>query len=176
MACQFPMVNFVTLIPPHIQQTPQSPTAMPHSSKIKINTFCILLVINQTHDKAVNTNDNFWTITTLQNNKKFYIICLQFSYSLALHFPYDIIYLLDGCKANTITFVLPSNNQLSIDSIIKGSENKLGFNRSYSKIDNFSLMQSLNISSINDIMLQALAPKIPKMEHLSVFSINNTLT
>ena len=36
-------------------------------------------------------------------------------------------------------------------------ENKLGFNRSYSKINNFILMQSLNISSLTDNGLQALA-------------------
>ena len=67
-------------------------------------------VINQTHDKAVNINDIFWAISTLESNKKLYITCLQFSYLLALRFPYDIIYLPDGCEANAITFLLPSNN------------------------------------------------------------------
>ena len=61
----------------------------------EINTFCTLSVINQTHDKAVNINDNLWAISTLENNKKLYITCFQFSYSLALHFPYDIICLPD---------------------------------------------------------------------------------
>ena len=45
---------------------------------------------------------------------------------ITLHFPYDIIYLPDGCKANAITFVLPSNNKLNVDSIMEAPENKLG--------------------------------------------------
>ena len=107
----------------------------------KINIFCTLSAINKTHDKAVNINDNFEAISTLENNKKLYITCLQFSYSLALCFPYDIIHLPDRCEANAVTSVLPSNNWLNVDSIIKASENKLGFNSSYSKLDHFSLMQ-----------------------------------
>ena len=55
-------------------------------------------------------------------------------------------------------------------------ESKLGFNRSYSKIDNFSLMQFLNISSLTDDSLQNLANKITEMKHMSVLSINNTLS
>ena len=138
-----PMVNFVTLMPPCILWTPQSPAAMHYFSKNrnKINIFCTLSAINKTHDKAVNINDNFEAISTLENNKKLYITCLQFSYSLALCFPYDIIHLPDRCEANAVTSVLPSNNWLNVDSIIKASENKLGFNSSYSKLDHFSLMQ-----------------------------------
>ena len=71
---------------------------------IKINTFCTLSVINQTHDKAVKINGNIWVISTLENDKKLCITCLQFSYVIALQFPYDIIYLPDGCEANAITF------------------------------------------------------------------------
>ena len=37
-------------------------------------------------------------------------------------------------------------------------------------------MQSLNISSLTDDTLQNSANKIPEMKHVSVFSINNTLT
>ena len=94
--------------------------------------FCTLSIINQTQDKAININENFWAISTLESNQKLYIICLQFSYSLALQFSYDVIYLPDGCEANAITFILPSNNQLNIDSSITASENRLGFNRLYS--------------------------------------------
>ena len=43
-------------------------------SKEKINKFCILSVINQTQDDAINIIDNFWAITTFQNNKKLYIL------------------------------------------------------------------------------------------------------
>ena len=50
----------------------------------KINTFYTLSVINQTHDKAVNINDNFRVILTLENTRKLYIICLHFSYLIAL--------------------------------------------------------------------------------------------
>ena len=84
-------------------------------NKDKINKFCILSIINQMQDPAINMN-NFWAISTLQNNKKLYITCLQYSYSISLHFPYDIIYLLERCRANAVTFVLPSNNQLNVDS------------------------------------------------------------
>ena len=45
---------------------------------------------------------------------------------------------------------------------------KLGSNRSYSKINNFSLIQSLNISSLNDDSLQNIANKIPEMKHICV--------
>ena len=51
--------------------------------KIKINNACILSVINQTPDKTLNINSNFWAISTLQDNKKLHIACLQFSYSLS---------------------------------------------------------------------------------------------
>ena len=44
------------------------------------------------------------------------------------------------------------------------------------KINNFSLMQSLNISSLTDDNLKNSANKIPEMNHMSVFSISNTLT
>ena len=108
----------------------------------------ILSVINQTQDKAININDNFWTISTLQYDKKSHITCLQFSYTIKLSFPYDIIYLPDGCEANVISFVLPSNNKLHVETSIGTPQYKLGFNRYYSKIDNFSLLQSLNLSSL----------------------------
>ena len=91
--------------------------------------------------------------------KKLYTTCLQYSYSISLHFPYNIIHLPDGCEANVITFVLPSNNRLNIDSIMESTENKSGFNRSYSKINNFSLMQSLQISSLTDENLKAYLTK-----------------
>ena len=45
-------------------------------------------------------------------------------------------------------------------------EYKLGFNRSNSKINNFILMQSLNISSLTDNKLHVLANKIPEMKHV----------
>ena len=144
-------------------------------NKDKINKFCILSVINQTQDAAININDNFLAISTLQNNKKIYITCLQHSYSIALHFPYDIIYLPNRCEANGITFVLLSNNQLNVDSIVEATENELGFNRSYSKINNFSLMQSLDISSLTDDNLKSIANEILEMKHMSVFRINITL-
>ena len=93
-----------------------------------MNKFCILSVINQTQDEAFNINDNFWAISTLHDNKKLYITCLQHSYFIKLYFPYNIIYLPDGCEANAITFVLPSNNKLNVEPIIETPEYKLGFN------------------------------------------------
>ena len=68
-------------------------------------------------DEAVNINDNFWSISTLYDNEKVYITCLQYSYSIKLHFPYDIVYLPNGCEGNAITFVLPSNNKLNLEPI-----------------------------------------------------------
>ena len=76
----------------------------------KIYKLCTRSVINQTQDKAVNINDNFWAISTLESNKKLYITCLQFSYSLTLCLPYDIIYLPGGYEAKAITSILSSNN------------------------------------------------------------------
>ena len=87
------------------------------------------------------------------------------------------MYLPNDCEANAITFVLPSNNKLNVEPITEEPEYRLGFNRSYSKkINNFSLMQSLNISSLTDNRLDVLSIKIPEMKHMSIFSINNTLT
>ena len=43
-----------------------------------------------------------------------------------------MIYLLDGCEANAITFVLPSNNKLNVEPITETPEYKLGFNMKYS--------------------------------------------
>ena len=45
---------------------------------------------------------------------------------IKLHFPYEIIYLPNGCEANAITFVLPSNNKLNVESSIEATEYKLG--------------------------------------------------
>ena len=136
--------------------------------KDKINTFCTLSFINQTKDETININNNFWAISTMKNNRQLYITCFQYNYSISLHFPYDIVYLPDGCEANAFTFVLPSNNRLNVDSIIKTMENKLGFNRSYSEIDNFSIMQTLDISSTSDKTLISLADKILEMKHILV--------
>ena len=74
---------------------------------------CILSVINQTHDEAINITENVWAISTLQDDE-IVIPCLQFSYTIKLHFPYDIIYLPDGCEANAISFILPFNNKLHV--------------------------------------------------------------
>ena len=130
-------------------------------AKVKINNFCILSVINQMQDEALNINDNFWAISALQDNKKLYITCLQCSYTTKLHFPYDTIYLPNSCEANALNFVLSSNNKLNIESSIEAIEHKLGCNRLYSKINYFSLMQSFIVSSLMD-------DKTPKMKHVSI--------
>ena len=123
----------------------------------------------------INNNDNFWAISLLQDNKKLYITCLQYSYNIKLHFPHDIIYLPNSCETNAITFVLPSNNKLNVKPSIEVTEYKLGFNRSNSKINNSIFKQSLNISSLFDNKLQILDNKIPKMKHVSIFNINSML-
>ena len=86
-------------------------------NKDRINKFCILSVVNQTQDEAININDNFCSISTLQDNKNLCITCLQFSYLIKLCLPYDIIYIPNGCEANAITFILPSNNKLHVEPI-----------------------------------------------------------
>ena len=75
-----------------------------------------------------------------------------------------------------IAFVLPSNNNLDVEPSIEATEYKLGFNRSYSKMDNFSFMQSLNISSLTDNKLHILANKFLEIKHVSLFDINSVLT
>ena len=101
-------------------------------------------------------------IFTLQDDKKLYITCLQFSFTIKLHFPYEIIYLSDRCEANAISFVLPSNNKVHVKSSIKTPQYKVGSNRSYSNINNFTLMQSLNLSSLTDDKVHDLAHKYSK--------------
>ena len=70
-------------------------------------------------DDTINITDNFWAISNLQNNKMLYITCLQYSYSITLYFPYNVICVPNGCEANAITFVLQSNNKLNVDSIME---------------------------------------------------------
>ena len=77
------------------------------------------------------------------------------------------IYLPDRYEGNAIYFVLLSYNKLYVESSIETPQYKLGFSRSYSKMDNFSLMQSLNLSSLTDNKLQGLAYKIPEMKQIS---------
>ena len=60
---------------------------------------------------------------------KLYITCLHYSYAITLCFLCDVIYQPNGCRANDITFVLPSNNRPNVDSIMEVLENKLGLNR-----------------------------------------------
>ena len=97
-------------------------------NKDRISRFCLLSMVNQTQDEAININDNFWSISTLHSDKKVCITCLQFSYSIKLHFPCDIIYRPNGFKANAI----PSNNNLNVEPIDESPE-KNSFNRLYSK-------------------------------------------
>ena len=131
---------------------------------------------NLAQDEAIIINGGFWSISTPHNNEKVYVTCLQYSYPIKLYFPYDIICLPSGCEAHTMTFVLPSSGKLNVEPIDESPEYGLGFNGSYSKIDNFSLMQSLNISSLTDNGLETLTSKIPEMKHVSISSINSTLT
>ena len=72
--------------------------------------------------KHFNINDNFWQFSTLQDNKKLYMTCLQYSYLIKLCFQYDILYLPDGCEANAVTFVLPSKNKQNVEPIIESTE------------------------------------------------------
>ena len=44
-----------------------------------------------------------------------------------LHYPCDITYLSNGCEANTIAFLLPSNNKQNIESSIEAPECKIRF-------------------------------------------------
>ena len=45
---------------------------------------------------------------------------------IKLQFPYDIIYLPNGYKANAIIFVLPSSNKLYVEPTIEATKCKLG--------------------------------------------------
>ena len=101
---------------------------------------------------------------------------MQLSYTIKLHFPYDIIDLSSGCEANAISFVLLPNNKLHVESSIGTPQYKLSFNRSYSKINNFSLMKSLNLPSLMDDKLQNLAHNIMEMKQMTIYSINSMLT
>ena len=108
--------------------------------------------------------------------KKLYIICLQFSCTSKLCFPYDIMYLPDGCEANAISFLLPSKNKLHVKTPVKTPQHKLDFNRSYSIISNFNLTQTVNLTSLTNERFQDLAHKILEMTQMSIHSISNMLT
>ena len=53
-----------------------------------------------------------------------------------------------------------------LETTIEEPEYKLGFNRSYFKKKNFSLMQCLNIVGLTDNRLEVLGNKIPEMKHI----------
>ena len=133
-------------------------------TKVRINHVCILSVINQTYTEAININKNVWAIFTFQDDKELYITCLQFSYTIKLHFPYNIIYFPEGGEANAISFLLPSNNILHVKTPMEIPQHKLGFSRSYSKIDIFNPMQTLYLASLSNDKLQDLTHKIPEMK------------
>ena len=157
MACQVSNGQFCHINSHLYAADTSNPCSYSLFLKVREKINYILSVINQTHDEALNIYDIFWAITTLQDNKKLYITCLQYSYTIKLCFPYDKIYLPNSCEAIAITFVLLSNNTLNVELPIEATEYKLGFIRSYSEINNCSLMQSLNISSLTDDKLQVLA-------------------
>ena len=121
MACQVSNGQFCHINSPlYVADTSKSHRyTLLLKDKVKINSVCTLSVINQTQDEALNINDNFWEISTLQDDKKLYITCLQFSYTIKLHFPYDIISLPNSYEANAISFVLMSNNKLNVESSIE---------------------------------------------------------
>ena len=77
-------------------------------------------------DEAINMNDNFSQFLPSIMIQRFK--SPVYSFLIKLCFPFEIIYLPDGCEANAITFVLPSNNKLNVDPI-----DESGFNRLYSK-------------------------------------------
>ena len=81
----------------------------------------------------------------------------------------------DGCEANAISILLPCNNKLHVKSPMETPQHKLGFSTSYSKIDNFNLMQTLNLSSLTEDKFQDFAHKILAMKQMSVY-VNSTLT
>ena len=158
MACQVSNQQFCHMKSPlYVADTSKSCNyALFLNDKAKINSVCILSVINQTQDDAININVNLWAILTLQDDKKLYTTCLLFTYTIKLCFSHYIIYLPNGFEANAISFILPSNNKLNVESSIEMSQYKVGFNMSYSKIDNVSFMQSLDLSSLMDDKLQDL--------------------
>ena len=133
MACQVSNEQFCHINPPlYVADTSNSCSYVLFlKDKVKINDACILSVTNQVQDEALNINDNFWAISTLQENKKLYITCLQYSYTIKISILYDIIYLPDDCEANAGTFMLPPTNKLNIEPSIEATEYKLGFDRSY---------------------------------------------
>ena len=77
---EYEMDSFVILTPLCVADTHKSCCyALILKDKVKMNDVCILSVINQTQDEALNINDNFWAISTLKDDKKLYITCLQVS-------------------------------------------------------------------------------------------------
>ena len=79
MACQVSNGHFYQINSPlYVADTSNSCSyALFLQDKERIDKFCTLSVINQTQDEAFHINDNFWAISTLQDNKKLYITCLQ---------------------------------------------------------------------------------------------------
>ena len=119
MACQVTNGQFCHInFPLYAADTSKSCSyALFLKDQVKINDVCILSVLNQMQDEGLNISDNFRAISTLQDNKKLYITCLQYCYTIDLCFPYNIIYLSNGHEANAITFVLRS--KLNVESPLK---------------------------------------------------------
>ena len=79
MACQVSNGQFCHINSPvYATDTSKScSNALFLKDKVKIDNVCIVSVINQTQDGALNINDNFWVISTLQDKRKLCITCLQ---------------------------------------------------------------------------------------------------
>ena len=127
-------------------------------------------VTNQTHDEPININENFGQYPPSKMIINYTLHA--YSYTIKLHFSHDIIYLPDGCEANAIFFLLPSNNKLHVKTPTETPQHKLGFNRSYFKINNFNLMLTLNLTSFTNDKLEDVAHKTTEM---SIHSINSML-
>ena len=107
---------------------------------------------------------------------KIQVICLTSSYYIKLNVPVNIIFPPDACEAYTNTFYLPARNSLSkeVDSRKIGSK-FTNFTLEYKDVHDFALIKGLQIPILTTDELTKLATEIPKMQEITMHSLNTKL-
>ena len=141
----------------------------------KIEQYCSLSVPNQTTNQAVTLIYYYWAIMMMIPNK-LQAMCLTSSYYIKLKILVDMIFLFDVCEAYTNTFYLPARNSLSKEVDSKRNDSKLtNFTLKYKDIYDFALIKGLQITNLTTDELTELATEIPKMQEVTIHSLNTKL-
>ena len=145
------------------------------NNKNNIEAYCSLTIKNQTRDKAVNINSNYWALTTLTPTI-LQVTCLTTSYQIKVKYPYDIVYLPNSCEATTNNYLIPANDKISTEISFEEfglSSTKLKLQ--YENITDFALFQKLDFPKLSQDEITHLAQQFPPLEEIKIEHIRDTL-